>query len=370
MRPHTSTLAEVIKDSHSRKLFVEVFHGPERVMPGLELTDWELEWDLTREVKFAGSATVVYESVSGESLTPDGTEGILSPFKARLLLTMEVSAGAFTERITLGWARVDGSPRGQDYYADTIYGRVVVASVVEITFLGLEENVRRRGFRAPEQPRALTSVYTELRRITGMTVVPTVPDAAIPAAVVYEATRGGRLKAVQDLWGVLGCTGVITPAGQWVGVPNAAGAPVGELALGEQGTVLDIGSEIETDEVYNCVVGSFEDADRNPIFVTAEETSGPLATNGPYGENTLYYSSPLVTTWTAADKTVKAILTQSIGGQLYQVPIQCLINPVAELGDVLTVSGWDRPLQGRLIKVRMGVGASMEATLEVQRSLT
>jgi hypothetical protein len=36
-------------------------------MQGVELTDWEIDWDLTRDVKMSGSATVAYQSVSGES---------------------------------------------------------------------------------------------------------------------------------------------------------------------------------------------------------------------------------------------------------------------------------------------------------------
>lgn len=369
MRTHTPNLDNAITDSHTRRLIVDVFHGSDRVMQGLELTEWELDFDLSRDVKMSGSATLAYQSVSGESLVPVGTEGLLSPFKARLLLTMEISTAFFVETVPLGWARLITIPSGVDYYADTQFGRFVVASVVSFEFLSLEENVRRRGFRYPEQPPQLVSTYTELRRITGMTVAATVVDAAIPTGITYDVSKGGRLKGVQDLWDNLGCIGVINTAGAWVGIPKVAGSPVGSLSLGESGTVIDIGYEVDTDEVYNCVVGTFEDANRNPIYAVAEETSGPLSTRGLYGENTLQYSSSVPTTKAAADAAVKAVLSQSIGGQTYQVPIKCVANPLVELGDVLTVEGWVRPLQGRLISSRMTQEALMDVTLEVQRGL-
>ena len=371
MRPHSAALDDVLLDSHSRRLLVDVFHGPDRVMEGVELTDWELSGDLTRDVKISGSATVAYQSVSGESLVPVGTAGTLSPFRARLLLTMETSNGTFVERNVLGWFRLVTAPSGTDYFTETPFGRFVVASVVEVEFRSLEENVRRRGFRFPEQPPKLASTYDELRRVTGMTVVTSVADKAIPAGTTYETSRGGRLKATQTLWDNLGCIGVIDSNGAWIGIPKDAGDPVTTLALGERGTVVDIGYQVETDEIYNCVVGTFEDAERNPIYSVAEVSTGDLATRGFYGENTLPYNHPTpVSSQVAADRITRSILSQSIGGQTYQVPISCVANPVIELGDVVEVDGYTRPLQGRLIQFRLSKAALMDVTLEVQRSLT
>ncbi|OJX72836.1 hypothetical protein [uncultured Leifsonia sp.] len=368
MRARTAALDDVLTGSHSRRLFVDVFHGSDRVLQGLEMEEWELEGDLSQEVKLSGSATISYQSVSGESLVPSGTQGVLSPFRARLLLTMEIQAGDFTELVTLGWARLSTVPAGVDYWADTRYGKFVVASFVKIEWAGLEDYVRRRGFRSPEQPPSVTSTYAELRRVTGMTVVQTVADAVLPTGITYDTSSGGRLKGVQLLWDNLGCIGAINPAGQWYGIPKAAGDPVGTLTKGRNGTIIDVGYQVETDNIYNCVVGVFEDANRNPIYSVAEVKDGPLSTSGLYGENTLQYTSSVPTTQAAADATTQSLLTQSIGGQTYEVPITCISNPVFELGDVLAVSGHTRPLQGRLIKYRMTNAALMDVTLEVQRT--
>lgn len=370
MRPHSAALDDVLLDSHGRRLLMDVFHGADRVMEQVELTDWTLSGDLTRDVKISGSATIAYQSVAGESLVPEGTAGVLSPFKARVLLTLETSNGNFVERTVLGWFRMVTAPSGNDYYADTPFGRFVVASVVEVEFLSLEEIVRRRGFRFPEQPLALGSTYTELRRVTGMTVVTSADDKAIPAGTTYDTSRGGRLKAAQMLWDNIDCIGVIDSNGAWVGIPKEAGDPVATLELGEHGTVVDIGYQVDTDEIYNCVVGVFEDENRNPIYAVAEVTTGDLATDGFYGENTLPYRHPTPVSGQAeANRIVQSVLSQSIGGQTYQVPITCVANPVIELGDVVRIDGYSRWLAGRVIHFRLSSDAVMDITLEVQRSL-
>jgi hypothetical protein len=46
------------------------------------------------------------------------------------------------------------------------------------------------------------------------------------------------------------------------------------LALGQSGTVIEVGYEVDTDDIYNCVAGTFEDANRNPIYAVAEVMVG------------------------------------------------------------------------------------------------
>ena len=369
MRAHSEQLAEVLTGSFSRRLIADVFHGTERVLQDLPLTGWSLDGDLGAEVKHGGRGSVVYQSVAGESLVPEGAEGILSPFRARLLLLMEIGAGEFSETITLGWFRITGVPYAKDQFAEVNGQMVVVSSVVDLVFESIDVDVKRRGFRSEEQPPSLSSVYAELRRISSLPILQTVADRTIPASIVYEATQGGRLKGVQALAGLLGGSAVPNPSGALVVIPDTFGAVAGSLVVGPDGTVMDVPYAIETDEVYNCVVGNFEDADRNPIYAVAEVTVGPLATSGNFGENTRYYASDFVKNQTAANSAVAAILTQSTGQQNFDVPIQCIINPLFELGDTLDVPGHVRPLKGRLMKYSMSDSALMNVTLSATRAL-
>nr|WP_278101169.1 hypothetical protein [Microbacterium proteolyticum] len=369
MRQHTDDLLDALAGSFTRRVLVNVFHGTDRVATDLAFESWSLESDLDSAVGTSGSGVVVYPSVSGESLSPEGTKGVLSPFRARVELVMEVSAGGFRERVSLGLFRVVTVPEARDYTADVDGVSRVVSSRVKIGFASLAEDVRRRGFRFPEQPPQTDSCYRELRRITGMPVLESVPDAAISGNPTWEAKQGGRLDAVQKLADQMSATAVVNSAGAWVLVPDEQGEPVASLHLGERGTVLDVGNEIDTDTVYNVVVGQFEDDDRNPIYAIAEVEAGDLRPDSLYLETTRYYSSPFVKTQEAAESAVQAILALSTGAQVYDVPIQCHINPLIEVGDVVSLEGWVRPLVGRVVKVTLGDSALMNVTLSVRRAL-
>lgn len=371
MRQHSEALLDVLTGSFSRRLIVDVFHGTDRVLEDLPVTGWTFEGDLSGEIKHSGRGTVVYASESGESLVPEGTTGILSPFRARLLMMLEVSTDAgFSERINLGWMQVTKVPSAYDTFAEVNGVRRVVSSYVEIVFESLDVLVARRGFRFPEQPASLTSCYDEIRRITGMPVTESVADKAIPSLPTYEASQGGRLKAVQELASALGGRAVVDPAGAFTIVPDAVGPVVGTLTVGPQGTVVDVGYEVDTDGVYNAVVGVFEDANRKPIYAVAVAPEGDLSPDGLYGEYTRYYSSDFVKTQVQADSAVKSVLAQSIGSQQYEVPVQCIINPLPELGDTVEVVGHDRPLVGRVIQYSLSDSPLMNVKIEVSRNLS
>jgi hypothetical protein len=368
MRAHSDQLAEVLQGSFSSRLIADVFHGTERVKENLDLTGWSQGGDLTAEVKESGRATVVYQSIAGESLKPLGTEGILSPFRARLFLLMEISEGAFSETIKIGWATVTDVPYARDHYSDIAGKRIVVASVVDLVFQSLDEDVKAWGFRSEEQPPSLTSAYAELRRITNMPVIETLPDRAIPQSITYEASKGGRLKGVQTLAGLFDGRAVVNPAGAWTIVPHNPGPVVGTLSIGPDGTVTDVPYSVTTEGVFNCVIGNFETADRTPIFSIAELTIGPLATSN--GERTEWVGpNDLVRTQAAGDSWVKAVLDRSTRTQQYDVAIQCVVNPLIELGDMLEVVGNDAPLKGQVVKIDRSNAALMNVTLRAERSL-
>lgn len=369
MRQHDDLFLDVLSGSFTRQVWVNVYHGSDRVAEDLRLEGWSLEWDLGAKVTASGSGTIVYESVAGESLVPVGTKGILSPFRARLELVMEISAGDFVRRVSLGLFRVTKVPEARDYTAHVNGKSVVVASRVAVSFLSLEEDVRRRGLRSDENPPSLASCYNEIRRLTGMPVEETVADASIPASTTWEAKQDGRLDAVKTLGEALGGTALVNSAGAWTIVPDEVGDVDGTLQLGEQGTVLDVGAEIDTDDVYNVVVGQFEDENRNPIYAVAVAPEGDLDPDGLYGENTRYYSSDFVKTKAQAESAVQSILDLSLGSRQYDVQIQCHVNPLVELGDVLELAGYSSPLVGQLRKVSMSDSPYMNVTLRVSRDL-
>lgn len=370
MRQHSSALVDVLTGSFQRELSVNVFNGSDRVLTGARFEAWQLESDLGGKVCSSGSGGVVKESTAGESFVPIGTDGVLSPFRARVELVMTIRAGDFSESVSLGMYRVTAVPAAVDTVATHEGNEVVTASRVDVKFASLDEDVARRGFVFPEMSKAGVSAFGELRRLTGMPVEESVPDATVPSLKVWEAKQGGRLDAVIELGKILGGSAVVNSRGAWTVVPDAVGAPVATLQLGELGTVLDVADEIETDAVYNEVVGSFEDASGNPVYAVARVTDGPLAVSGPYGTNTRYVSPGVTASQAQADRYVQSVLAKSIGSQQYDVQIQCHVNPLVEVGDVVALAGWKRPLVGRVVKTSLSDSAYMNVTLRVDRELS
>lgn len=370
MRQHSEALEDVLSGSFERELTVDVFNGANRVMTRARFESWQLDADLGRNIPVQGRGVVVAESELGESLVPVGTEGVLSPFRARVEPILTIRAGDFAESISLGIHRVVAVPTAVDSTAEIDGRTVVTASRVGLKFESLESDVERRGFRDPVQSNAGVSIYEEIRKFTGMAVEETVPDVALPTLKVWEAKQGGRLDAVLELGRALNGTAVVNSRGAWHVIPDEIGEPVATLRLGPLGTVLDVADEIDTDTVYNEVVGVYEAEDGTPIYSVARVQSGPLSVDGPYGVHTRYHASDLVKTQAQGDAAAQSVLDQSIGSQQYDVQIQCHINPIVEIGDVVELEGWKRQLVGQLRQVNLGDSAYMTVVMRVNRELT
>ncbi|RLP83003.1 hypothetical protein D9V34_07100 [Mycetocola lacteus] len=363
MRQVTDQTAQILeRGSFETRLVCDVMHGSERVAADVPLTDWQWAEDLTAEVKSSGSATIIASDPFGRSLLAQGTAGIFSAFRASVVISQIISAGGYEERVQLGWGKVTENPRGED----TVVGDIVASSLVPIVWDGLDRVIHRHGFSSPETPPQRGSAWNEVRRISGRPIVQNVPDVVLPGGLVWEAKKGGRLAAVQKLAELLGGRMVLTARGELTVAPAQLGPVVGTLRLGAEGTITQIDTEIKTDGVYNRVVGIYEDSNRNPITVPPVEiTSGPLAVGGPYGVYTEYHSSDAVRDRAAALKAMNAILENSVGGQNYQVQIQCVTDPRIQINDHIRVEG--AGLSGRVLSVSRSAAALMTVKLEVPR---
>lgn len=370
MRQASQELIDALSGSFQRETTLNVYTASNRVLEGARFESWQLSSDLGRAIVGMGSGTVVHASVDGESLVPVGTKGILSPFRARVEPVVTIQAGEFRESVSLGTYRVMAVPSAEDFVTQYEGREIVTASQVTVKFDSLDRDVERWGFQSPETSPAGASAFDEIRRFTNMAVEQTVDDVPLPSLKTWEAKQGGRLDAVMELGKILGGQAVVNSRGAWVIIPDEVGEPVATLRLGELGTVTNVETESDTDTVYNEVIGAYEAADGTPIYAVARVQSGPLSVDGPYGVHTRYHASDLVETQAQGDVVVQSVLEQSIGSQQYRVRIQCHFNPLVEIGDVVDVEGWIRPLVGRLDDVTLSDGPLMNVTMLVHRELT
>jgi hypothetical protein len=370
VRPGSDALKDVLTGSFSTRLIADVFYGVERTMKDVPVVDWSLSWNVGAEIKATGSVTVQFTDELARSMTPKRFTDTFSAFGQEMNLLLEVSAGRFTETVQLGRYRVTAVPSSRDAYFGFSGRTLVSGSTIELTLEDRLVGVKRWGFPSEQNPVLTGSCWGELGRLTGMQVKRSgLPDKGVPGSVVYAASEGARLKAVQELANALGGVPYCTPDGALSVLPDKPGAPVVELVLGEGGTILDVEYSLESDGVYNEVVGTYEDADRNPIVYVAQILEGPLRVGGPYGTYTRYYSSQLVKTGAQAGPATEAVLRQVSASRTYRVPVVCVVNPLIEFGDVVTVEvpGSAVPLSGRVQSYGLSSAGSMSLELEVSR---
>lgn len=358
MREATDHLLDALAGSFTVEAVCDVFRGTDRVLQDVRVTEWEVSGSLSAEVKYSGSATLVIPSVQGESYVPHGAQGVLSPFGATLTVSSVVSAGQFRERTQLGWFKITRVVSARDSVADVLGSSRNVASIVEVEFRSLEERTRRAGFVSPEQPAAESTCWEEIRRICLLPVSVSTVDVPVPDGLTWTCEPGRRLKAVLELGRLLGGTVVPTADGRLTVAPDA-GDPVLTLRLGEWGTVLDVSNTIDSDGVANEVVGIYEAEDGTPIYARAVAT-GVLGDDDRY---TVFHESPTVKDQAAADLTVEAELARITRSQSVDREIECVFNPLLEVGDFVTVEGWDRPLSGQVVDVRLSADPTMNLTL-------
>lgn len=388
-------LDDLLSDGFTRVLLIDVLHGTDPVATGVLADSWSLDGDIGRDPKTTGKVRIAYRSLNGESWTPTGRDGVLSPYKATLLLTEVISAGTYRRVVQLGLFDVVAVPYAQDTRAvvgarwvesfttegdefgdefeddfpgELVYaggrlvgGReVVVASVVELELESLDGRVLRASLRSPRT--SLDSAIDEWRAVGLLPVSAPAADAGIPVTV-WPAEDGSRLDAVQHSARALGGVPAVNSFGQWALLDDET--PTVTLVLGERGTVVDISSGLDLDDFANVIIGNYEDDAGQPI--RAEwVASGGLAPSAMGREVVKYHTSNTVRTQAAADA---AVAEQGYLATTREVDyeVTCVYNPVLELGDHVVVDGSD--VAGVAVQVQVSSAAEMVVTVRMRRSL-
>lgn len=402
MRAGTEQLRKVLTDSQTAYLLVDVLHGTDRVAQGVSPVDWSLSGNLASNVKSTGRVRFVHESLRGESWVPDGTRGILSPFRATLLLTYVVKVGGFEERVQLGLFDVVDVPFAEDavshtnarwvaeevagpdtllpspflppavdlflggmvYKSGTVQGGVqrVVTSTVEVEIASLENRVLEDSLVSPA---TVSGSAVDVWRQYGLLPVETSQDVTL-AKTTIPADEGSRLKLVQSCAEAMGGVPVVNSRGNWA----LAGEDQQTLVLqawGDQSTVTEITHQVSTVGFSNVVRGVFEAVDGRPIYSTWV-APGDLSPEALGRRWVSYVKSDTVRNQFEADEFTAAVGRERTG-QDVDVPVVCLTNPLLEVGDAVRVEGWVRPLEGYAQRVDMGSGATMTLTIRARRQL-
>lgn len=367
MKAGSDNLKTALTGSFRARFLMDVFYGSTRLLEDVPIVSPDLRWDSEADIKSAGSVQIVYTPEFAESLTPAEFTDALAPFGAEVAISCEISAGGFSERVPQGIYRIKAVPSAYDEHMNFLGQTIVSGSRVQLTLADRALRLQRWGFASPEQPLNTAMAWDEVARITGMQIIRNVPDVLLGRTEPYEATNGGRLKAVQQIMTRLGGRPVFNPLGQLTCLPYAAGPVAAALELGERGTILDVDYSMDSDDVCNQVIGDFETVDRAPVRGTAQITTGRLAVSSQYGVYTHYMTGRTVQNQDEADAICQARLDQLSSQNSYRVPVQCIYNPLIDDGDVVTVERPTKTLVGRVVSHSTGDNGLMNLLLEVAR---
>ena len=362
MRTSSGNLAGVLAEgSFSYYVVVDILHGTDRVAQDVTPESWSLSFNLGANLTATGRFRFVHQSERGESWVPDGVSGVLSPFKATLLVTIVVEAGSLRERVQYGMFDVVAVPFAEDTLARVGGRDVVVTSTVEVEVQSLDNRVAAASLRSPV---TVSGSAVAAWRKYGLLPVATVAAGEFETTT-FPAEKDSRLKLVQSAARLMGGTSAVNSRGEWALV-DGTGAEVVLRADGESSTVVDVSSELSTAGFYNVVVGSYETEDGTPID-SVWEAPGDLSPDALGREWVRYHRSDMVRTQESADAATASVGALSVQQEV-DVPVSCIFNPLLELGDRVRVEGLQAPISGVVQEIDPR-DELMTVTVRVVRSL-
>jgi hypothetical protein len=318
----------------------DLWYDNQRRIASLPIDDVQLTEDDSRAVKAYGGCSVIWIDDFARSVIPVNIGDLFAPFGSELAMYAVVSAGAFQERIPMGWMQIVDVPTMRDRTMFFGHGRITTGTRLEFKLQDRFVQIQDDPFDVPSAPSQLASVWAEIGAVTGMKLVRSMPDSAITRSVVYQ---DDRLQAVLDLADLLGGVPYAAPDGTLTMRPKAWTAPVDTLRAGDSGTLVDIQKGMSADGVYNKVAFRGQGDQQDQILAFSEVTDGPLrvrntdGTRSPAHRRPTFRSNQFVNTTQQAKAYTDSELARVSTLSAVSWPIEEVWNPLRELGDVITI---------------------------------
>lgn len=262
---------------------------------------------------------------------------LLTPYGQEIFVERGIAFGnGKREFVGLGYFRID-TPE-QDEVPD---GEIVItapdrmAGIVDGRFLA---------------PRSFSASLTRGQ------LVSTLITEVYPSAVIEwdsTGTRDGfvgrnvvaeedRAQCLHDFVTSLGKVGYFDYRGVFVvrTPPSITGPAAWEINAGEQGVMVQMSRSMTRERTYNAVVATGEAGDTTPparAVALNLDPDSPTYYHGPFGPVPMFYSSPFLTSNSAAALAATALLRKQLGLP-YQVKLDAIANPALEPYDVIGVS--------------------------------
>lgn len=366
MRAASDRFAAAVKGSHRAATLVESWRGTEQLAESVPLIAGELSADDTQAIP--GEVTINVPAGPSREWDPTGDPfHPLAPFGQQLYVSRGiVLPSGVTELLGLGWYLItdaDPDPLGAG---------------VKVKAASRERLLEDAGLQRPLQPLAGGTYDSEARRLVGGRIPVDdlgagLTDRAVPADRVFEGSRLKSLTELATAWParvVVDSQGLLQLRAPFPDDP-AAGVPVLTLSTGARGVVADWQTSSSREDLINVVYarGEEETADGRRVegYAWDDVTTSPTYVGGPFGEHTMEYSSPLLTTEAQCTKAAQTILAKRLRRTRTAV-VTLVPDPRIETGDYVELDTPKVAGVGRVSGVKLplgGDGGPMVLTVEM-----
>jgi len=332
MRPHSRQVADALAGSQGEvRLVVDAWRGGVTVAEDLPVAEWEISWDVTRQVQAQARVTVSDESGVLAPWAPDDPLGA-GGTRLRCRYRM-VDVG---QDVQLEWLRL---VRPETVESWRIHPRTLAwLSTGATVTLGAESltwQARAERFLGPQSPQVTASTLAEVARLL-QDIVPLgstagITDKPVSSTVIYGS---GRMDAVEDLLASLDATHRMSADGLLDVVPiaGAAGDPT-FLVGGDEGVLVDVSRSQDAEGLYNAAVSTSTTEDGKQLVGIATLNDSALRFGGPHGRIPAFHGANLAKTQAMVDADAATYLATRTTAQRAVLPVTCLPNPALQVRD-------------------------------------
>lgn len=349
--------ADLLASAYTVEATVESWLGSE-YLGAVPVEDGSVSWDASQQVQGALSLTVprvgAVEGQDWRDWDPVDPTHPLACFGQVLHVSLTIGS-----LISSAWWTV---PLGRFLITSVEPG----PSTVRVTGKSLLQRLEEDRLTEPMTPDPAGSMASELRRLVGsrmgLIIDPALRDYPCPSMAWGES----RIDAVYEIarsWPAIvreGGDGIL-----YVSPPTPDPTSRPELCLsdGAEGTVVGVAASVSRDKIYNRVVARGQessDAGTPSFQAIADQMTGPMRVDGPYGVVPRFFSSPLITSVAQAKSTAEAMLADAVRKKI-KVPVEHSPDPRIRLDAHVEVE--TRPVEGTLGRTVWGVVSAYEVPL-------
>ena len=349
--------ADLLSSAYTVEARVESWLGSE-YLGEVPVEDGSVSWDASQQVQGSLSLSVPRAGAAGDEdwrdWDPTDPTHPLSCFGQVLHVSLTIGS-----LISSAWWTV---PLGRFLITSVEPG----PSTVRVTGKSLLQRLEEDRLIEPMAPDPAGSMASELRRLIGsrmgLIIDPALRDYPCPSMTwgesridaVYEIARSWPAVVREGGDGIL----YVSPP-----TPDPTSRPELRLSDGAEGTVVGVAASVSRDKIYNRVVARGQESSDEgaPSFqAIADQMTGPMRVDGPYGVVPRFFSSPLITSVAQAKSTAEAMLADAVRKKV-KVPVEHAPDPRIRLDAHVEVE--TRPVEGALGRTVWGVVAAYEVPL-------